>query len=56
MGTSLLPLPSVLIVDDEPDICTALGDFLKHDGGMRFVWYRPDGMLCAKSKEDRSGL
>ncbi len=32
MGTSLLPLPSVLIVDDEPDICTALSDFLKHDG------------------------
>jgi PAS domain S-box-containing protein len=25
-------LPSVLIVDDEPDICMALGDFLKHDG------------------------
>ncbi|MDE3221079.1 MAG: PAS domain S-box protein [Nitrospirota bacterium] len=26
------PLPSVLIVDDEPDICMALGDFLKHAG------------------------
>ncbi len=26
------PLPSVLIVDDEPDICMALGDFLKHNG------------------------
>ena len=26
------PLPSVLIVDDEPDICRALGDFLKHNG------------------------
>jgi len=26
------PLPSVLIVDDEPDICMALSDFLKHDG------------------------
>lgn len=32
MDTSLLSLPSVLIVDDEPDICTALGDFLKHAG------------------------
>lgn len=26
------PLPSVLVVDDEPDICMALGDFLKHNG------------------------
>ena len=26
------PLPSVLIVDDEPDICMGLGDFLKHNG------------------------
>jgi len=26
------PLPTVLIVDDEPDICMALGDFLKHNG------------------------
>ena len=26
------PLPSVLVVDDEPDICMALGDFLKHTG------------------------
>jgi PAS domain S-box-containing protein len=26
------PLPSVLIVDDEPDICMALSDFLTHDG------------------------
>ena len=26
------PFPSVLIVDDEPDICMALGDFLKHAG------------------------
>ena len=25
-------LPSVLIVDDEPDICMALGDFLRHNG------------------------
>lgn len=25
-------LPSVLIVDDEPDICMALSDFLAHDG------------------------
>ena len=34
MDTSPLspPLPSVLIVDDEPDICMALSDFLKHDG------------------------
>ncbi len=32
MDTSLLPFSSVLIVDDEPDICTALGDFLKHAG------------------------
>lgn len=34
MKTSSLlsPLPSVLIVDDEPDICMALGDFLKHAG------------------------
>ena len=34
MDTSPLapPLPSVLIVDDEPDICMALGDFLKHNG------------------------
>jgi len=28
----ILPLPSVLVVDDEPDICMALGDFLKHNG------------------------
>jgi PAS domain S-box-containing protein len=28
----LLPFPCVLIVDDEPDICMALGDFLKHAG------------------------
>ena len=26
------PLPSVLVVDDEPDICMGLGDFLKHNG------------------------
>jgi PAS domain S-box-containing protein len=26
------PLPSVLIVDDEPDICMGLSDFLKHNG------------------------
>lgn len=34
METSPLspPLPSLLIVDDEPDICLALGDFLEHDG------------------------
>ena len=34
MDTSPLssPLPSVLIVDDEPDICMGLGDFLKHNG------------------------
>lgn len=32
MDTSLPPLPFVLIVDDEPDICTALSDFLKHAG------------------------
>lgn len=34
MDTSPLstPFPSVLIVDDEPDICMALGDFLKHAG------------------------
>ena len=34
MDTSPLApsLPSVLIVDDEPDICMALGDFLKHNG------------------------
>lgn len=33
MDTSPLSpsLPSVLIVDDEPDICMALGDFLKHE-------------------------
>lgn len=30
--TFSLPLPSVLIVDDELDICMALSDFLKHDG------------------------
>ena len=29
---STLTLPSVLVVDDEPDICMALGDFLKHNG------------------------
>ena len=28
----LPPLTSVLIVDDEPDICMALSDFLTHDG------------------------
>jgi len=34
MDTSPLspPLPSVLIVDDEPEICMALSDFLKHEG------------------------
>ncbi|MCX5724565.1 MAG: PAS domain S-box protein [Nitrospirae bacterium] len=34
METSPLspPLPSLLIVDDEPDICMALGDLLEHDG------------------------
>ena len=34
MDTSPLspPLPSVLIVDDEPDICMGLSDFLKHNG------------------------
>ena len=32
-GSPLLPpLPSVLIVYDEPDICMGLGDFLKHNG------------------------
>jgi PAS domain S-box-containing protein len=31
-GSQAPPLPSVLIVDDEPDICMALGDFLKHAG------------------------
>jgi len=34
MDTSPLPpsLPCVLIVDDEPDICMGLSDFLKHNG------------------------
>ena len=34
MDTSPLspPLPSVLIVDDETDICMGLSDFLKHNG------------------------
>ncbi len=34
MDTSPLSpsLPSVLIVDDEPEICMALSDFLKHEG------------------------
>ncbi|MEY4705694.1 MAG: hypothetical protein RL042_1899 [Nitrospirota bacterium] len=31
-GSRSSPLPSVLIVDDEPDICMALGDFLRHAG------------------------